>query len=261
MNFDAKHTLAVGAAAALAFLSGCSAMGVARDPVTPQRPTISNDTRTSGFGSFEVEAGVEVDPRDRAAVDTRVAIGLSENSELFVGWSPIVDIDKGGVDESGPGDVLIGWKQRLMDETEALPATAVQLATSLPVGSDEPFISSGEIDFYGALMADRTYGRLGVTGFYQLGVLGTPELGDNDTEHTVAIAGTWAYDDWWTFGAETALIYEPEADEEPLLLTLFGGYELSEYMVVDGGVRVALNEDADDLILFIGLTTNLGRYF
>lgn len=262
MTFDAHRTLSTaGLAAGLALLSGCNAMGVARDPVTPQRPTISDNTQTSGFGTFEVEAGLELDPRDRTSVETRVSVGLSENSEFFLGWSPFTDIDKGGVEERGPGDLLVGWKQRLMDETEELPATAVQISTSLPVGADEPFISSGETDFFGAFIADRTYGRLGVTGFYQLGLLGNAELGNTDIEHTVAVVGSWAHDDWWTFGLETALVGEPEADEEPLLATLFGQYKMSEYMTVDGGLRIGLNEDADDAILFIGVTTNLGRYF
>jgi len=262
MILDANRTLTAAAGAAgLALLSGCSAMGVARDPVTPQRPSFSNDTRTTGFGSFELEVGGEADPRDRYSVESRVSIGLSETSELFIGWAPYVDIDKGGVNENGPGDMRLGWKQRLMDETESLPATAIQLSTSLPVGDDDPFISSGYVDFFGALIADRTYGRLGLTGFYQLGVLGTPVSGDNDTEHTVAIAGSWAYDDWWTFGLETALIYEPEIDEEPLLATLYADYLVSEFVMLDGGVRIGLNEDADDLIFFVGLTTNLGRYF
>ncbi|QDU65942.1 hypothetical protein [Engelhardtia mirabilis] len=262
MILDANRSLTAAAGAAgLALLSGCSAMGVARDPVTPQRPTFSNDTRTTGFGSFEIEAGAELDPSDRYGLETRVSIGLSESSEFFVGWLPYQNIDARGVDVEGPGDVRLGWKQRLMDETEELPATAIQLSTSLPAGEEEPFISSGFVDFYGAIIADRTFGRLGLTGFYQLGILGTAVPGDNDTEHTFSLGGTWAYDDLWNLGLETAVIYEPEIGENPFLGTAYAQYKLSEFVVVDGGVRLGLNADADDFILFVGMTTNLGRYF
>jgi hypothetical protein len=134
MNRPAPSTL--GAAlivAGAALSSGCQSFGVAREQITPQRPTVSNDTRTTAFGTVEEELGVSIDPGDRYALGTRTSIGLSPQSELFVLWEPLIsrdssqigragqDVDGDNDDETGVGDVLIGFKQRLLDEQGYLP--------------------------------------------------------------------------------------------------------------------------------------------
>ena len=256
--------------AACALATGCSTFGVQRQPITPQRPSVSSNTQTTAYGTFEEELGARYDPTDEVAVETRTSVGLSEKSELFVLWDIFRDLDSGQIlndvdgdneDETGTGDIIVGFKQRLLDETDTLPATAIQFSTSLPVGSDDGEISRGEIDWFGALIADRTFGRLSMTGFYELGVLGTPEIGDVDSRHTFAIDGNWAVDDKLNVGAEIATLIEAEIDREPVLLTTYGQYKLNPSMNVDAGVRVGLSEDSPDLIFLLGLTTNLGRFF
>ncbi|MEO0649777.1 MAG: transporter [Planctomycetota bacterium] len=255
---------------ACALSAGCSTFGVQREQVTPQRPSISENTQTTAYGTFESEIGLRYDPTDEYAVETRTSVGLSPKSELFAIWDVFRDLDSGqilndvdgdGEDETGTGDIIVGFKQRLLDETETLPATAIAISTSLPTGSDDGEISSGEIDWFGALIADRTFGRLSLTGFYQLGILGTPDVGDVDSRHTFAIDGTWALDEKINVGAELATLIEAEIDQEPVLLTAYGQYELNPSMMLDAGMRIGLSEDSPDVVFLIGLTTNLGRFF
>lgn len=258
------------ALAVCALGSGCSTFGVQREEVTPQRPTVSENTRTTAYGTFESELGMRYDPTDEYALETRTSVGLSPRSELFAIWDVFRHLDSGQIandvdgdnsDETGTGDIIVGFKQRLLDETDTLPATAIAFGTNLPVGSDDGEISRGEIDWFGSLIADRTFGRLSLTGFYQLGILGTPNLGDVDPRHTIAIDGSWALDDQINVGAEIATIIEGERDLEPVLLTTYGQYALNPSMMLDAGLRVGLSEDSPDVVLLIGLTTNLGRFF
>jgi hypothetical protein len=136
------------------------------------------------------------------------------------------------------------------------------------VGSDDGEISSGQMDWFGALIADYTFGRVGLTGFYQLGLLSarqpdpnTQGVGDLDSEHTLALDGNFAIDDRLRAGAEFAAIIRGETDDEPLLLTLYSQYQVNPYLNFDAGLRFGLSEDADDLVFLIGLTSNLGRFF
>jgi hypothetical protein len=267
-----QHALkaSIGLLTCAALTTGCSTFGVQREEITPQRPTISQDTRTTAYGTFEEELGILADPGDEYALQTRTSVGLSEKSELFLLWDVfrqvdnsqvLADLDGNGKDESGFGDAIIGFKQRLIDETDNLPATAIQIGTSIPIGSDDGELNRGRIDWFGALIADRTFGRLAMTGFYQLGILGTATPGDIDTEHTFALDGRWAFDDRINIGAEVATQVQGEIDFEPVYLTTYGQYKVSKSMNFDAGLRVGLSEDSDDVVFLIGLTTNLGRFF
>jgi hypothetical protein len=266
----------VAAPLGLLTLSACNSVGVAQDPVTPQRPLISRDTHTTGFGTFEVEAGGELDPTDRWSAETRLSVGLSENSELFVDWTAYEEIESRGTesDLDGSGDVFIGWKQRLLDATDTLPSTAIQLSASLPTADEEGLThSSGQVDFFAALIAERTFGRVGLTAFYQLGILSgdsgvdgsgntVSERNDTDPQHTIALVLDWAIDDHWAIGTEFAGILEPELDDEPVYATVFGQNRLNDNLAFDLGVRIGLSqEDSDDVIFVAGFTANLGRFF
>jgi hypothetical protein len=277
MNRTLSTTLATGLILGLAGLtSGCASYGVAREPITPQRPTISNDTKTTAFGTFEVELGGRVDPRDKYSIETRTSVGLSPSSEVFMLWDPFVDIDStqvpvdvdgDGEDERGASGVTLGFKQRLMDESDVLPATAIQFGTQLPIGSDDGEIGSGFTEWFAGVAVDRTFGKLGMTGFYQFGLLtdvnpdGSATPGELGLEHQLALDLSWALDETLTAGGELATILDVETDREPVILTLYGQYQLNPSMNLDAGARVGLSEDSEDLVFIVGLTTNLGRFF
>lgn len=248
--------------------SSCMNAGAYKAQVTPQRPTFSNDTRTASFGTMELEAGLEVgmnpDPGDNTArLDTVARFGVSETGEFFLGWTPYQSVDATGPDPDGTGDLLVGFRQRLMDETESMPATAFQISTELPTGDDD-LVSNptdGRTAFNAAFIADRSFDDLSTTLFYQLGVLSNDEAFDQDITHLLAVAGSLPIDDLITAQAELAWFYFPEADTEPIFLTLLGQYSISDTMMFDAGLRLGLNDDAQDVSVFAGIVTNLGRLF
>lgn len=266
----ASSSLLLAALCALP-LTGCTSTGAYRAKVTPQRPTVSNSTQTAAFGTVEIEAGASIDPSERYSADTTLRVGLSESSELFVEHSPFVNFDRPGEDAEGPSGVSIGYRQRLLDESRDFPATAIEFKTVLPVGDDDlgrtgdvvgfESSSSGFTDFFAGISVDRHFGDLLTTWYYQLGVLGTGVQGDLDTQHTVAVAGTLALMDRWSVIGEFAASTFTETDIDPMSANAALLFEVTENLLFDMGVQVGLNDDAPDLVLIGGVTTNIGRIF
>lgn len=252
-------------------LTSCTSTGAYRAKVTPQRPTVSNSTQTAAFGTVEVEAGVSLDPSDRTSADATVRVGLSETSELFIEHSPFVSYDRPGENAEGPGGLSIGYRQRLLDESRDFPATAIEFKTVLPVGEDDlsrggnvvgfESSSSGFTDFFAGLSVDRHFGDLLTTWYYQLGVLGTGVQGDLDTQHTIAVSGTLELMDRWSVIGEFAASTFTETDLDPMSANAALLFEVTENLLFDMGLQVGLNDDAPDLVLIGGVTTNFGRIF
>jgi hypothetical protein len=116
-----------------------------QDPLVSDRPDFTESTGTIAPRHVQVEAGVtwqEVGEEDSlAAGEVLVRLGLGDNLEARLGvgsWSR-VDTPVGRAD--GYGDPTLGIKVRLTDPQEdrppGLPAVALLLGTTLPVGSDE----------------------------------------------------------------------------------------------------------------------------
>jgi hypothetical protein len=91
--------------------------------------------------------------------------------------------------------------------------------------------------------------------------LSSDQAFDQDITHLLAVAGSLPVDDLITAQAELAWFYFPETDEEPIFLTLLGQYSISDTMMFDAGLRLGLNDDAQDVSVFAGIVTNLGRLF
>ena len=228
-------------------------------PTNSQRPLFSQSTRTTAPGTLELESGVSVDPDDRAETPMTLKIGMSENSELFVGFSPFKWEERS--DESdghGIGDTVVGVRERVLDFGPKEPAIAYQLKTKIPTASARQGLGTEEFDFFAALMLEMPYGDGHIVGFYQLGLLGDPGGTDPNVQHGLALAGRLPLDGGLGFFAELAGIVTPEVDDEELQLTTGGSYAFSEGVSIDAGMKFGLTEDAPDFELLFGVVVNLG---
>ncbi len=242
-------------------LPSCAGFGSRRAKVTPQRPRIGFTTQTTEFGTFEVEGGVQTDPSDNFSVPIRTKIGVSPTAELLVEVSPYSYQDDPGPDPSGISPLTVVFRQRLMNESKAYPATSFHLGTRLPVGNDD--FGSGFNDFIMGFSADRTFNNVLATAFYQVGLQGTKMSGDLNVEHSASLAMTLPLTER-VFGlAELHALYDVELIEGggPVVLNLAGIYDFTDTLVLDAGIRLGLNEDAEDVVLQVGFTTNLGILF
>lgn len=245
----------------LAFaLASCAGFGQGRAPVTPQRPTLSSDTSTTAADTVEVEAGLTLDPGDRADTPMMVKWGASDQTEMLLGWSPIVNIDGGaGQDRNGTSDMVVGVRHRFLEETEDRPSAAFQIATKLPTANDE--IGSGEQDFFAAAILGKEVHDVAYTAFYQLGVLGNPAGRGSDLGHDFAFAAGYGLNERWSVFGEMAGQFVPDLDLESIYTTGGVTFRASDDFVYDAGLVLGLSNDAPDLVLMIGMTHNLGRLF
>ena len=246
------------AAACFAVLSSCHGTGAAP---TPQRPTFSSDTSTTAEGTFELELGVAVDPADLFAVPATLKYGIGAGTEVFLGLPAYVHVE--GQDTSqdieGTGDLLVGTRQRFVEFSDGSSA-ALTLATKLPTADRSEGLSSGEIDFAGALGWSKSHDSgLSTTAYYQLDALGRPSVGGVDLSHNVALAIGVPISA--QFGAFAELVRSfTEDDTDPTFGIAGLTFGSGASTVFDVAVQAGFDSDAPDVQLFLGVTTNLGGF-
>lgn len=246
---------------AAAFASSCSTFPADQAPATPQRPTLSSDTNTTRVGTLEYEAGVTFDPNDLVVFPTTIKWGAGEQTELFLGWPAFMHLERPGADADGPGSLSIGARHRFLEEVDARPSFAAQMVTKLPTASSDAGLDSGEIDFHAAAIATKSIEGFGVTGFYQLGVLGKPGRAGATLEHDVALAVGHGLDERWGLFGELGAALTPDSHTEDVRLTCGATCAVGPSMILDLAVSIGLTNDAPDFQIMFGVTHNLGDLF
>lgn len=234
---------------------GLACHGIPHDglPVTAQRPTLSSDTATTAEGSFEVEAGVSVADGGDGGFPASLKYGVSSTAEVFASWSPYVEIDS----ERGVGDVRLGLRYRFLEEEDSVPSLAVQSILEIPTADEDDGLGSGEPDLLLAGIATKSVYDWAVTGFAELDLLGDPDGGVRVGQSLALAVARSLPDQFGVFG-ELAGVFVPEDDSALSYTTVGLTYNPQRYLVFDLGVSVGLDEDAEDYILSLGLTQNLG---
>lgn len=227
-------------------------------PVTPQRPTVSYDTSTTAERTFELEAGLAVDPGDSFDSPTTLKYGSAPGTELFVGWSPWQVADQPGPDLDGSSDVVLGARHRLWEEGDSSPSAAVVVSAKLPTASVAGGQSTGESDVRVGAILNQRFGPVTGNAFYQYGALGDPAGGGTISEHTATLTAGWAFDDRFGGFVELAGIFVPAQDLDSIFTIVGVTYAAMPSLVIDAGVTAGLSSDAPDLQLFVGLTHNFG---
>ena len=230
-----------------------------QEPVTPQRPRFSSNTRTTAGGTVEVEGGIAIDPGDQVSFPVRVKYGLEEGSETYLEWSPYQEVDVADDTERGVGDVLIGYRKRFLEETQTEPAVALQLEAKIPTADSDEGLGTGETDLFVAGAGEKTFDKLRLGGFYELGLLGQVGDGGLDVQHGFAVVGTQKLDSRIEAFGEAAFVWTPAREDEQLFTTLGVNYHLAPTLMLDAAVVVGLSPDAPDFALLVGITQNFGR--
>lgn len=241
----------------LVLLTACAAQRGPGATPTPQRPTLSHNTQTTALGTYELEAGVEVDPNDFLDTPMLMKFGVTDRTEFVFGGSPLRRIDSPS--ETGLGDAVLGARHRIVDETENDPAIAVATLIKLPIADRDDGLGSGETDVKFSIAAQKQYDQVNAVGYYALGLLGAPNSDGLDLEHDLALAGSTSVDQNLDVFAELGGVFIPEYDYESVFVTTGGAFVLGPATIFDVGVRVGLTPNAPDFIVFAGLTHNFGR--
>lgn len=228
-------------------------------PSTPQRPTVSFDTSTTAPGTVELEAGITADPGDFFDSPTTLKYGTSDDTDLFVGWSPFQVLEQPGPDGEGSSDLVIGARHRLWHGTDSRPSGAVVLSGKLPAASGNSGLGTGETDLRIAGVLNQQFGDLNANLFYQYGALGVAGGTGTNSEHTVTLTVGMPVAERWGAFAELGGIFVPAQKTDAAFAILGGTYSTSPFLVLDAGLNVGLSNDSPDLQVFFGCTYNFGK--
>ncbi len=208
--------------------------GVARGQspraANPERPTFATHAYTVAPGYIELEQGVRVqgadDLSDATAWDYNLKFGLARGVQLAFFGTGFMRTAAG----TGPGDV--GTTLKL--STAVSTRTTVALAPSVTFATGDASAGRGAGRAQGALLAVAS-----VDAPWKIHAIGGGRCGFTGEAYGYS-AGAGEPAQWGALGAVTV--------------------RLAQWAVVDAGGSVGLWRDTPDLV-FVGLTTNLGRVF
>jgi len=239
--------------------ASCVMTGEEHARPTPQRPRFSTNTRTTAAGTLELESGVAIDPGDAFSIPVRVKSGLDAATEAYAELVAYQGVEIGDDREHGIGDLLVGWRRRIQEETDRWPAALVQLEAKIPTADHERGLGTGETDLFLGGAGEKDVDGTRVTGFYQLGLLGETSGGGLELQHGFAVVGTRPLDDRFEAFGEAAFVWTPEQSDEQVFTTLGLNFLATPALVFDVAFQLGLSSDAPDFLLLFGLTPNLGR--
>ena len=129
--------------------------------IDPDRPELTESAKLVPRGAVQLESGVAYSRERRGGVATErtfeveadLRIGVSRDTELNLGWSPLVRV-RGTEDDTGIGDVTVGVRSRFVEGVEDElwpPYVAVKAFAKLPA-AEEP-LGTGRPDLGLLLLA------------------------------------------------------------------------------------------------------------
>lgn len=221
-------------------------------------PLISEDTGFLGTDARQIELGVEHSvsregpDADSSALSAEFSYGFSDNIDLLVS-APWRRWSSGGASESGLGDVSIEAK---FEAGRAGPWTiAMKPGLSLPSGDEAKGLGAGKKGAWLYAIAGRTAGPW---QFYLNAGYFLNRNSGGEEEHIVkgsaAAALKVAPGTMLSADLTTETSADPAASAHPLSSVLGLVWSPHDYLDLDAGVRLGLNDAADDLGLLAGMT-------
>ncbi len=243
----------------LPLLSACRIDPGVSEPPVILRPRLTATTETTAWGTMQSETGLHLEPGSALSMPGYWRFGLSESTEAYLGGDTYRwDFDR---DVSGPGDLLIGFRHRMLDEWNGFPALAFQAETKLPTAQSEDQFGTEVIDFRVALIAGKYVGDTQLSVFAQSGYLGEEDGGGTDFELSLAgsilqpMGGRWS---WYMEGISV------NSNERDLDLGYVGGgvnYRLGGGSLIDLAVVGGFGDAPQDTQILVGYTRNVGAFY
>jgi len=220
------------------------------------RHSVASDTDTTEYGTFEVEVGGSFDPGERKAFPVRLKHGLSEQVEVYADWSVYEKTERVGQDDGeGIGDAGIGIRHRFWENTQGT-STALEGRVSIPTGDEDELTGTGNLDWFGSVMATQDFQGTRFNGWVEVGVLGDALSDDTEMQRNLAFSMASNLGEDLIGYAELSRTFGEDID--PAYGTLGLGWRASPVTTLDFGVAIGMNDEAEDAVYFVGFTSNLG---
>ncbi|HED53486.1 MAG TPA: transporter [Phycisphaerales bacterium] len=236
------------------------------EPFDPDRPRFRSSPSTVPFGRFAIEAGATYTFDDENEVETQTIVGpevmlragVFSHVEVRVGWSGFesVEIETAGFNDTthGTSDMTAGVKVELLESDGLIPAAAVAVSASFPVGSDD--FTSDRVDPSAELVLDfddfnETFGISGSVKVSQF---------ENDTDDTyIQTAASVSLDQYWTEDIETfvevySFFNDDDAIDDAHFAQVGAIFKFAPNVTIDARVGAGLTSDSSDLFAGAGGT-------
>lgn len=172
--------------------------GLGSTAFAQQRPLLTEDVEIIKPGTIRFELGFDFEQRAKFPVSgltgdlTRIGniginIGLAPNVELQIDGTlqNFLSIDRfgpssipltlgGNRSTNDTGDFTISTKIKLRNETEKLPAFGLRIGIELPNSNQAKGLGLNTTNVFGALLAQKHFGRMNLFGNVGLGILQNP---------------------------------------------------------------------------------------
>jgi hypothetical protein len=226
------------------------------EPLVTDRPDFTESAAIVRKGRTQVESGYTFtdsgDEESDAIGEVLLRIGVSERFELRVGLNSYVSVDNGAGDgPSGFEDPALGLKVNLGDGDGKVPAAALIVGTTLPVGSSEIGVDDAQPGAVLSLAWELT-DKAGLGS--NLGGRYASDGDDRFTEWSGSLAlgrsftGSFGgYVEWYGFSSSGG---GPDTHFLNAGLTRLVGPDLQ----LDARVGAGLNSAADDYFVGVGLS-------
>ena len=236
--------------------------------ISPDRASLTSNTRTVRPGVIQIETGVEYsesrlgggESDRRFAVQLTLRTGLTNALEARLEGEPFVQL-RGESDDTGPGDITLRLKYRFLDavEGEGWPSLGLQPSVKLPVAGAP--IGTGRPDF--ALLA---LASVGLPARFELDVnAGLAAVGQSRPNGYLLQALTSASLSWEILqGAsafmELAFASRNERDKRDTVDVKTGiVYLLTKDVALDFAGGTSLAGQGPDYTVTAGVSVRLGR--
>lgn len=219
------------------------------------RPFVTEDAGVAGKGVIQLETSwdyLDWDNDDAEHVLLFVPIyGITERLELST-EIPYLFHEQ----EDGIGDINVVGKFLMLNETEKFPAFTLKGILKTSSGDADRGLGSGDLDYSIVLVTSKGFGSLTLHG-----MLGYTFVGDNGEEdvrdiHLYGLAADYGLTEKLHIVGEISGNRHPDRniDDDPLSGLLGVTYQVSEKVILDGGVRYGFNDSVPEWNYTLGMS-------
>ncbi|MEW6003595.1 MAG: transporter [Nitrospirota bacterium] len=224
------------------------------------RPFATEDAGVAGKGVTQLEISwdyLKWKNSDRENILLLVPIyGITDRIELSAEVPYLFHNPEDEKSERGISDINIVSKFLILEEKDIRPAFTLKGVVKTKSGDEEKGLGSGDIDYSLVAVASKTIGD-----FELHGMIGYTFVGDNGEEnirniYLYGVAADYGITEKFHVVAEIAGNRHPDrfSDKDPLS-GLFGvTYEVSDKIILDGGVRYGFNDAVPKWSTTIGVS-------
>jgi opacity protein-like surface antigen len=254
---------------ACALLLLCTPVAAGADSeISPDRPDVSDSTKTVPRGALQIEGGLEHaktrvaggESQRRLGVQATLRAGVTDRFEVQLGGEPFVRL-RGATDDTGHGDLMLAVKYRFLDGREGAwwPSLGVRPFVKFPIapapiGSERPdfgVIALASFDLPGHVNLDLNTGLVAVGQMrpsgYRLQALTSASLSREVAEG---------------FSAFVELTYASRQERDKRdTVGLNAGviYLLTKNVALDAAVGTSLAGPGPDYAIMAGVSVRFGR--